>query len=106
VDADCVENAARAGVRERVAFERASAAGLPFPDVTFDNVVSHFVFHELASARNKRDAVQEALRVLKRGGHFSFHDMFFDAGLYGDARDLVSAVTPCGVASVILCGEK
>lgn len=99
---DCEENAIRGGVRERVGFERASAAALPFPDETFDNVVSHFVFHEVASAKNKRGVVQEALRVLKSGGHFSFHDMFFDADLYGDAYDLVSEVKSFGVASVRL----
>lgn len=103
---DCVQNAIRGGVRERVTFEHGSADALPFPDETFDDVVSHFVFHEVASARDKRDVVQEAVRVLKSGGHFSFHDMFFDTDLYGDTSDLLRAVQSFGVASVRLVDSR
>ena len=102
----CEQNAVRAGVRDRVNFERASADDLPFADETFDNVVSHFVFHEVASAPDKRTVVQEALRVLKSGGHFSFHDMFFDAHLYGDAHDLPALLKSFGVASVRLVDSR
>ena len=103
---DCVRNAVRCGVGERVKFERASAEALPFPDETFDNVVSHFVFHEVASAGNKLDVVKEALRVLRPSGHFSFHDMFFDVDLYGDPRNLESQVKSLGVDSVRLIDSR
>jgi ubiquinone/menaquinone biosynthesis C-methylase UbiE len=102
----CEQNAIRAGVRERVTFERASADDLPFPNDAFDNVVSHFVFHEVTSASDKLDVVQEALRVLKRGGHFSFHDMFFDAALYGSANELVELLKSAGVESVRLVDSR
>jgi ubiquinone/menaquinone biosynthesis C-methylase UbiE len=102
----CIRNAIRCGVGDRVHFERASADALPFPDGAFDAVVSHFVFHEVASARDKRDVVREALRVLRPGGHFSFHDMFYDASLYGDAAELVEAVKSFGIESVRLVDSR
>jgi ubiquinone/menaquinone biosynthesis C-methylase UbiE len=100
--ADCVRNAARAGVAERVGFVRASADDLPFDDGEFDNVVSHFVFHEVSSQTDKRELIREALRVLKPGGFFSFHDMFLDARLYGVPEELPALLRSWGVRSAEL----
>ena len=57
---------------------------LNYADETFDAAVSNFVFHEVHSARDKRDVVRESLRVVKRGGAFSFQDLFAQKSLYGD----------------------
>jgi len=59
------KKAARAGAAVR--FERAMAWELPYPDGTFDRVVSSLVFHHL-TADDKRRAAQEILRVLRPGG--------------------------------------
>ncbi|WP_437815499.1 class I SAM-dependent methyltransferase [Sorangium sp. So ce1078] len=59
------EKAARAGAGVR--FERAMAWELPYPDGTFDRVVSTLMFHHLA-ADDKRRAAEEILRVLRPGG--------------------------------------
>lgn len=64
------------GVASRIHFEKGDAAHLNYADETFDAAVSNFVFHEVHSARDKRDVVREALRVVKRGGAFSFQDLF------------------------------
>ena len=96
----CEENAALEGVSERTAFKRASASDLPFGDQHFDAVLSHFVFHEVADAADKRDVIKEALRVLKKGGVFSFQDMFLDEKLYGKRGDLVKTIQNWGVQEV------
>ncbi|WP_437611555.1 class I SAM-dependent methyltransferase [Sorangium sp. So ce834] len=59
------EKAARAGAGVR--FERAMAWALPYPDGTFDRVVSSLMFHHLA-ADDKRRTAEEILRVLRPGG--------------------------------------
>ena len=96
----CEQNAALEGVAERTEFRQASAAGLPFDDGQFDAVVSHFVFHEVADAADKRDVVKETLRVLRTGGSFSFQDMFLDNELYGEIDDLVQTVRNWGIQEV------
>ena len=96
----CEENAALEGVSERTEFKRASASGLPFGDEHFDAVLSHFVFHEVADAADKRDVIKEALRVLKKGGAFSFQDMFLDEKLYGKRDDLVKTMQNWGLQEV------
>ena len=60
---------------------------MDFPDETFDAAVSNFVFHEVRTAKDKRDVVKEALRVVKKGGAFSFQDMFSQKALYEYARE-------------------
>jgi SAM-dependent methyltransferase len=96
----CESNAALEGVTEQVSFQKASAANLPFADGEFDAVVSHFVFHEVADAPDKREVIQEALRVLRKGGSFSFQDMFFDESLYGDVDTFINAIKNWGVEEV------
>ena len=57
---------ARAAGAVNVEFVRASAAVLPFPDASFDAVVSAFVLRSLAAIRV--EAAREIRRVLKPGG--------------------------------------
>ena len=64
------KNAATEGVASRIHFEKGDAAHLNYAYETFDAAVSNFVFHEVHSARDKRDVVREALRIVKRGGVF------------------------------------
>ena len=77
------------GVADRISFQKGDAAKLDFPDETFDAAVSNFVFHEVRTAKDKRDVVREALRVVKKGGVFSFQDMFSQKALYGDMEQFV-----------------
>ena len=95
---NCQRNARLEGVAERVVFHKASAASLPFKDDTFDHVVSHFVFHEVSALSDKREAIREALRVLRAGGTFAFQDMFLDEAMYGAQDDLVETLRAWGVS--------
>lgn len=96
----CEHNAQVEGVADRLDFQKASAAALPFEDGTFDHVVSHFVFHEVADASDKRDVIHEALRVLREGGTFAFQDMFKDETLYGPVDSLLETIQGWGITEV------
>jgi ubiquinone/menaquinone biosynthesis C-methylase UbiE len=98
--ASCERNAAIEDVADRVSFQKASAASLPFEGGTFDAAISNFVFHEVKDARNKRDVVKEALRVVKKGGHFAFQDLFPVKRLYGDVDGLLEEIKSWGVDDV------
>jgi SAM-dependent methyltransferase len=96
----CETNAACEGVAERVSFVKAGAAALPFVDGGFAAVVSNLCFHEVRDARDKREVLREALRVLEPGGTFAFQDLFRSKGAYGEIDDLLAAVRSWGVGQV------
>ena len=94
----CEQNAQIEGVSERVTFQKASAASLPFDDGYFDATVSNFVFHMVGVAKDKREVVREALRVVKKGGRFSFQDEFLVKQLFGDIDDLIDTIKSWGIS--------
>jgi SAM-dependent methyltransferase len=96
----CERNAELEGVADRVSFQQASAAALPFADGSFDAVVSNLVFHEVKDARDKADIIKEALRVVKKGGGFAFQDLFLSKRLYGEADDLLEKLRDWGIQNV------
>jgi ubiquinone/menaquinone biosynthesis C-methylase UbiE len=96
----CERNAEIEGVNERVVFQKASAVALPFDDGYFDAAVSNFVFHEVSDAKDKREVIREALRVVKKGGKFSFQDEFLVKQVYGDPKDLVETIKSWGTSKV------
>jgi len=98
----CEGNAEIEGVAQRVSFQKASAAALPFEDGFFDAAVSNLVFHEVSAARDKKELIREALRVVKKGGRFVFQDLFFWKSVYGDPDELVAAIRSWGVSRVEL----
>ena len=59
-------------VKRRLAFEKASATDLPFGDRTFTHVWSQATIYHV---HDKHKALQEAYRVLGRGGVFVFDDL-------------------------------
>jgi SAM-dependent methyltransferase len=74
-DPDVVERA-RAKARAEdlaVRFDTALADGLPYPDGTFDRVVSSLFFHHLAPPM-KRAVAREVVRVLAPGGELHVAD--------------------------------
>ena len=96
----CERNAMAEGVGNRIHFQKASAARLPFGDGEFDAVVSNFVFHEVRDAKDKREVIREALRVLRKGGAFSLQDLLLQKSLYGEINDLLAAIRGWGVEEV------
>lgn len=101
----CEKNARIEGVADRITFQKGDAAKMEFPDETFDAAVSNFVFHEVRSAKDKRDVVREALRVVKKGGAFSFQDMFSQKALYGDMDQFVQMLKEEGISEVHYIGN-
>ena len=96
----CERNAAIEGVAERVTFQKASASALPFEEGAFDAVVSNLVFHEVSDAKDKRDVIKEALRVVKKGGAFAFQDEFLFRAIYGEMDDLLETIQSWGIERV------
>lgn len=92
----CKENASLECVAGRTDFQQASASRLPFPDNTFDLVVSNLTFHEVEDTKNKLDLIKEALRVVKKGGTFVFQDLFLIKQYYGTPDELVAAAKAAG----------
>jgi len=66
----------------------------------FDAAVSNLVFHEVSDARDKRQLVREALRVLKKGGKFAFQDLFLEKRIYGEVSELLDEMKRWGVRDV------
>jgi SAM-dependent methyltransferase len=96
----CEANAKVEGVSDRAVFQKASASKLPFEDGYFDAAVSNLCFHEVADTKDKREVIREALRVVKKGGKFSFQDLFFLKQVYGNVDDLVLEIKSWGVSKV------
>lgn len=101
----CEKNAQIEGVADRTSFQKGDAAKLDFPDESFDAAVSNFVFHEVRAAKDKRDVVREALRIVKKGGVFSFQDMFSQKALYGDMEQFVRELKAEGISEVHYIGN-
>ncbi|NHI93295.1 MAG: class I SAM-dependent methyltransferase [Candidatus Lokiarchaeota archaeon] len=97
---DCEKNAKIEEIGERIQFQKASAANLPFENEEFDAVVSNFVFHEVIEVKNKRELIFEALRVLKKGGAFSFQDYFYSKNYYGRKDELKSELIKSGLKEI------
>ncbi len=83
----CEQNARIAEVSNRVHFQKGDAAALDLASGTFDGAISNLTFHEVRSVANKRDVLQEALRVVKPGGTFAFIDYFDEAKYYGESPE-------------------
>lgn len=101
----CEKNAQIEGVADHTSFQKGDAAKLDFPDESFDAAVSNFVFHEVRTAKDKRDVVREALRIVKKGGVFSFQDMFSQKALYGDMEQFVRELKAEGISEVHYIGN-
>ncbi len=98
--ATCEKNASIEHVRERVTFQKVDAASMPFEEGLFDAAVSNLVFHEVKNGKGKREVVKEALRVVKKGGAFSFQDLFLSSARYGDIDSMLKEIRSWGVQEV------
>ncbi len=96
----CRQNALWAGVVDRVEFRQANAQKLPFEDDHFDLVISNLVFHEIRTAKDKREPLREALRVLKSGGQFVFQDLFLLQPYFGTPDELMDTLRGWGISQV------
>lgn len=70
-------NAQLEDVADRVELRTADMTELPFPDGTFDAVVSNVALHNIPTAAGRRAAIDEAARVLRPGGRLLLVDLAF-----------------------------
>jgi SAM-dependent methyltransferase len=84
------DNARRAGVAERVEVKDGDARSLPFPDASFDVVLSSLVLHNIPRRAERRQAVREIARVLKPGGRVAILDV-------RHTRDYIHVLRDCGL---------
>ena len=70
-----LQNAQIENVSDRVFFETADMRKLPFPDTTFDVVLSSWVVHNLENRDDRVKALAEMMRVLRSGGALLLTDI-------------------------------
>jgi arsenite methyltransferase len=68
-------NAAAEGVGDRISLDTADMTALPYPDESFDLVVSSMAIHNIHPAPGRLTALGEALRVLRTGGRLVIADI-------------------------------
>jgi len=73
---------------ENVTFEEASAEELPFPETTFDVVISNGVFNLVP---DKARALKEVIRVLKPDGRFMLADQVLTTSQPADTKSMVES---------------
>lgn len=85
-----LRNASLEGVSDRVHIETADMRALPFPDATFDLVVSSLAIHNIRSNAGRKRAIAEGFRVVKPGGRMVIADIRATA-VYADALRALGA---------------
>ena len=86
-----LRNASLEGVGDRVHIDTADTRALPFPDATFDLVVSSLAIHNIRSNAERKRAIAEGSRVVKPGGRMVIADIRATA-VYADALRALGAV--------------
>jgi ubiquinone/menaquinone biosynthesis C-methylase UbiE len=69
------ENGRREGVTDRIEVVTGDMRDLPFPDASFDVVLSMNAIHNLYAAKDREKAISEITRVLKPGGRVLIVDI-------------------------------
>lgn len=70
-----LQNAAKAGVADRVSVQTADMQDLPFQAGTFDVILSSWAIHNLPARTERERALSDAMRVLRPGGQMALTDI-------------------------------
>lgn len=85
-----LRNASLEGVADRVQIDTGDMRALPYPDATFDLVVSSLAIHNIRGDPERKRAISEAFRVLKPGGQIVITDIR-KAALYEEVLRTIGA---------------
>ena len=77
------KNVDELGLTDRVNLVTGDMTKLDFPDASFDLVTSSFAIHNIKNEQARINAVKEAIRVLKPGGHIMIIDTGRNINEYG-----------------------
>jgi len=69
-----LRNAEIAGVAARISIDTGDMRAMPYPDASFDAIVSSLAIHNLPSTVERAQTVSEIARVLKPGGRLALLD--------------------------------
>jgi SAM-dependent methyltransferase len=90
-------NARAEGVADRVAVHDGDARKLPFPDRSFDVIVSSLALHNIHPAKERAVALREIARVLRPGGRVAIVDV-------RSTRQYAHVLAECGLRDVTCSG--
>jgi arsenite methyltransferase len=85
-----LSNASLEGVSDRVHVETGDMRSLPFPNASFDLIVSSLAIHNITLNADRMQAIAEGFRVLKPGGRIVIADIRA-TGIYEDALRTLGA---------------
>jgi arsenite methyltransferase len=86
-----LRNASLEGVGDRVQVDTGDMRELPYPDASFDLVVSSLAIHNIRSSRARCRAIREGFRVLAPGGLIAITDIRA-TGTYADELRAAGAI--------------
>ncbi len=99
-------NARSEGVADRIRIDTGDARELPYPNASFDMVLSHWVIHNIAEAADRRKALDEMLRVLRPHGVLVLADIenIREYRTYLASKGVTDMRTVSGGAEAVIMG--
>ena len=94
-----LDNARREDVADRVEVRTGDMRKMPFPDGSFDVVVSNVAIHNVYDREGRESTMSEIARVLKPGGRVVIHDIRY-------VGEYAAALKKRGLTDVTRVGSK